>query len=101
MRLRTKAALQAFLGRDLQRIFEYVVSYAAAVGGIVMAQELVRSTPGLAGDLWSLYRFDVWSIGTVGQVRVGIELWSGWKMSRGVLWPGRIRGPEGVWLGSG
>lgn len=27
-----KTALQAFLGRDLQRIFEYVVSYAAAVG---------------------------------------------------------------------
>ena len=24
--------------------------------------------------MWALYRFDVWSIGTVGQVRVGIEL---------------------------
>lgn len=27
-----KKALEAFLGRDLQRIFEFVVSYAAAVG---------------------------------------------------------------------
>lgn len=27
-----KAALQAFLGTDLQKIFEYTVSYAAAVG---------------------------------------------------------------------